>query len=94
MDFSEIIGKLKDERRRLDIAIATMEKLASGDDITSPSTLHTGKRGRPAGQRVSDDERQRISAGMRKYWENRKSAQPQEQATAVIADAAVEEQPA
>jgi hypothetical protein len=66
MDVQKTLRELYEEKRRLDLAIASLE-----------ARLQVGKRN-PAGKRrgrksMSDEERRQVSLRMMKYWEDRRA---------------------
>ena len=68
MDLNKTLQELYEERRQLDIAIATLE--ARGQALAKIAS--TPRRGRKT---MSEEERRAVSARMSKYWEARKAAQ-------------------
>ena len=66
MDIYRIIDELRDEWKRLDSAIKTLERLVDGTSTPEPSK---GKRGR---KHMSEEERRAVSSRMKRYWEQRR----------------------
>lgn len=69
MDINAILMALKEERRRIDAAIAALGKVGK----SSTSTLK-GSRSVRRRRRMSAAARKRISEGMRRRWAARKKA--------------------
>ena len=67
MDFYEAIKDLYEERRRIDAAIATLERLRNGNG--PPAVTGGSRRGRKG---MSAEERKLVSERMRRYWESRR----------------------
>jgi hypothetical protein len=68
MDVDKALRDLYEEKRRLDVAIATLEAhLQAG----SPSSASRARRGRKS---MSAEERLEVSRRMSKYWEARRAA--------------------
>jgi hypothetical protein len=70
MDLEKYLRELKDEKRRLDRVIGSLEELLEQRLSAPPSPLN--RRGRKPG--MSDEERRRISDRMRQYWAQRNLA--------------------
>jgi len=67
MDVNKTLQELYEERRRLDMAIASLEaRLRALAKIARPA-----RRGRKT---MSEEERRAVSMRMAKYWEARKAA--------------------
>jgi len=64
MDLLKAIQELREEKKQLDIAIATLEGLISGVPV-----LVGNKRGRKS---MSAEERRVVSERMSNYWANRR----------------------
>ncbi|HET8547978.1 MAG TPA: hypothetical protein VFL57_08240 [Bryobacteraceae bacterium] len=72
MDFYRAVQTLHEELRKIDQAIATIEALMSGADITP-----VRRRGRKS---MSAEERKIVAQRMRNYWANRRSRNANTQA--------------
>ena len=68
MDVNKTLQELYEERRRLDLAIASLE----ARQRTLAKIASTPRRGRKS---MSEEERRAVSLRMAKYWEARKAAQ-------------------
>jgi hypothetical protein len=68
MDLNKTLQDLYEERRRLDMAIASLE----ARQHALAKIASTPRRGRKT---MSEEERQAVSLRMVKYWEARKAAQ-------------------
>jgi hypothetical protein len=66
MDYRRAIQELIDERKKLDVAIATIESL-----VSDRSQIHTSRRGRKS---MSEEERRIVSERMSRYWAQRRQA--------------------
>jgi len=64
MDVIKALRELYEEKRRLDAAIATLEAHLKRKPVRPPA-----RRGRKS---MSREERQAVSARMKRYWENRR----------------------
>ena len=73
MDFINAIYELKQELKKIDAAIGTIESLIGGGDVAAPQ-----RRGR---KNMSMEERRIVSQRMTKYWANRRRKQHREAAT-------------
>ena len=60
MDLYKAIRELTEQRKQLDVAIATLESLIAGNSVQPPS-----RRGR---KYMSEEERAVVSERMKKYW--------------------------
>ena len=67
MDVSKMIQQLKDEKQRIDRAIAELEELQGTTDGTT-GTLPKKRRGRKS---MDPEERRQVSERMKKYWAKR-----------------------
>jgi hypothetical protein len=67
MDVNKALRELYVEKRRLDVAIATLEAKARGGSYRRAKA----KRGRKS---MSAEERAEVSKRMAKYWEERRAA--------------------
>jgi hypothetical protein len=65
MDYRRAIHELREEKKKLDAAIATIETLLSD----TSSEKHTSRRGRKS---MSEEERKTVSERMRRYWAKRR----------------------
>lgn len=70
MDLLKAIQELREEKKQLDIAIATLESLVSGIPVQVGN-----KRGR---KNMSAEERRLVSERMSNYWANRRKQQNRE----------------
>ena len=68
MDLREALQQLYDEKRRIEIVIASLEELLRANEA-DPEPAPRGKRGRKS---MSAEERQEVSERMKKYWANRR----------------------
>jgi hypothetical protein len=71
MDYWAAIRQLYVEMHRLDKAIATLEALSAGDSVGQES-----RRGR---KNMPEEERQKVSERMKRYWANRRKASKTEE---------------
>ena len=70
MDLLDAIQKLYAEKESLAKAIAALEALQSAADGIQAPTPARSKRGRKS---MDTEERQEVSARMKKYWETRRA---------------------
>jgi len=88
MNVNKTLQQLYEEKRRLDLAIVTLE----ARQRTLAKIASTSRRGRKS---MSQEERRAVSLRMAKYWEARKAAkaaaEPPADASADNADEASEE---
>jgi hypothetical protein len=72
MDLLKLIRELREERDRLDEAIAALEILAArgGESEAGGATRH--KRGRKS---MSEEERALVSERMKQYWKKQRGSQ-------------------
>ena len=73
MDLQETIRLLKNEKERLEHAIALLEELQRGGGGHFPQIMPK-RRGRKS---MSPDERREVSARMKKYWAGRRQKMPE-----------------
>jgi hypothetical protein len=64
MDYRRAIHELREEKKKLDAAIATIESL-----LSDTSEKRTSRRGRKS---MSEEERKTVSERMRLYWAKRR----------------------
>lgn len=73
MDYIQIIQELRDQRARLDSAIAQLETLAGSGDGNGIALR--SRRGRKS---MGEAERREVSTRMKKYWASRRKAKVSE----------------
>ncbi len=66
MDVDKALRELHEEKRRLDVIIATLESR-----LGNPSRVHGRRRGRKS---MTPEERLEVSRRMSKYWEARRAS--------------------
>jgi hypothetical protein len=74
MDIQQIVSALRDERDRLEQAIAALEGGDGRRRGPGVAFLASGKRGRRGRRRLSAAAKKRISEMMKKRWAERKKA--------------------
>jgi len=74
MDIHQIVSALRDEKERLEQAIAALEGGDGRRRGRKPGLLGNGRRGRRGRRRLSAAAKKRISEMMKKRWAERKKA--------------------
>jgi hypothetical protein len=69
MDLDSVLRILHGEKQKLDRVIASLEQLLAIQAIGSNIAVTAKKRGRKS---MSEDERRRVSARMKRFWTERK----------------------
>lgn len=69
MDFLQIIRELREEKKRLDRVIATLEDIVNRAE-SPDKAVPKSRRGRKG---MSEDERKQVSERMARYWARRRA---------------------
>ncbi len=69
MDISKILSELRQERNRIDQAIAALERVGEARSARGPATRTVGRRRR---RRLTPEGRKRLSEMMKKRWAERR----------------------